>query len=76
MAFLLTMQLCYAIIITDKNRNLQRSYKYMKNIIMRILLAISLILSMISLIYHNDVTLIIAALLIAVCIVVSFVKKQ
>lgn len=47
-----------------------------KEIIMRIILAIALILSLISLAYHNDVTQIIAAILIAVGIVASFVKKQ
>ena len=47
-----------------------------KEIIIKILLVIALILTVLSLAFHNDITLIIAAILMAVCIVISFAKKQ
>ncbi len=47
-----------------------------KEIIIKILLVIALILTVLSLVFHNDITLIIAAILLAVCIVISFAKKQ
>ena len=47
-----------------------------KEIIIKILLVIALILTVLSLVFYNDITLIIAAILMAVCIVISFAKKQ
>lgn len=47
-----------------------------KEIIIKILLVIALILTVLSLVFHNDITLIIAVILMAVCIVISFAKKQ
>ena len=47
-----------------------------KEITVKILLVIALILTVLSLVFHNDITLIIAAILMAVCIVISFAKKQ
>ncbi len=47
-----------------------------KEIIIKILLVIALILTVLSLVFHNYITLIIAAILMAVCIVISFAKKQ
>ena len=47
-----------------------------KEIVVKILLVIALILTVLSLVLHNDITLIIAAILMAVCIVISFAKKQ
>lgn len=47
-----------------------------KEIIVKISLVIALLLTVLSLVFHNDITLIIAAVLMAVCIVISFAKKQ
>lgn len=47
-----------------------------KQIISRILMSISLVLSVLSLTFHNDITLICAAILMAICICISFVKEQ
>ena len=47
-----------------------------KQTILKLLLVIALILTIISLISHNDVTLIIATILMAVCVIISFSKKQ
>ena len=47
-----------------------------KEIIIKILLVIALILTVLSLVFHNDITLVIAAVLMAICIVISFAKKQ
>lgn len=47
-----------------------------KRILIKVLLAIAWILCLISLAVHNDVTLIIATVLMAVCIIISFAKKQ
>lgn len=47
-----------------------------KETILSILLVIALILTALSLVFHNDMTLIIAAILMAVCVVISFAKKQ
>ena len=47
-----------------------------KEIIIKILLVITLILTVLSLVFHNDITLIIAAIIMAVCVVISFTKKQ
>ena len=47
-----------------------------KEIIIKILLVFALILTVLSLVFHNDITLIIAAVLMAICIVISFAKKQ
>lgn len=59
------------------NRNLTKEWNRMKKeIIIKILLVIALILTVLSLVFHNDITLIIAAVLMAVCIVISFAKKQ
>lgn len=59
------------------NRNLTKEWNCMKKeIIIKILLVIALILTVLSLVFHNDITLIIAAILMAVCIVISFAKKQ
>lgn len=48
----------------------------MKKEIIKTLMAIALILTVFSLVFHNDMTLIIAAIMMAVCIVISFGKKQ
>lgn len=47
-----------------------------KEIIVKISLVIALLLTVFSLVFHNDITLIIAAVLMAVCIVIGFAKKQ
>ena len=47
-----------------------------KEIIVKISLVIALLLTVLSLVFHNDITLIIAAILMAVCIVIGFAKKQ
>lgn len=47
-----------------------------KEIIIKILLVIALILTVLSLVFHNDMTLMIAAILMAVCVLISFAKKQ
>ena len=47
-----------------------------KEIIIKILLVIALILTVLSLVFHNDMTLIIAAIMMAICIVISFGKKH
>ena len=47
-----------------------------KEIIVKISLVIALLLTVLSLVFHNDIPLIIAAILMAVCIVISFAKKQ
>lgn len=46
-----------------------------KQITFKILLAIAMILNILSLSFHNDVTLIISAILMAICIIISFSKK-
>lgn len=59
------------------NRNLTKEWNRMKKeIIVKTSLVIALILTVLSLVFHNDITLIIAAILMAVCIVISFAKKQ
>ena len=47
-----------------------------KEIITKILFVIALILTVLSLIFHNYITLIIAGVLMAICIVISIAKKQ
>lgn len=47
-----------------------------KEIIIKTLMVIALILIVFSLVFHNDMTLIIAAIMMAVCIVIGFGKKQ
>ena len=47
-----------------------------KEIIIKVLLVIALILTVLSLVFHNDMTLMIAAILMAVCVLISFAKKQ
>lgn len=47
-----------------------------KEIIVKISLVIALLLTVLSLVFYNDITLIIAAVLMAVCIAISFAKKQ
>lgn len=47
-----------------------------KEAILKILLVIAWILTVLSLVFHNDMTLIIAAILMAVCVVISFAKKR
>lgn len=47
-----------------------------KETILRVLLVIALILTVLSLVFHNDMTLIIATILMAVCVVISFAKKK
>ena len=47
-----------------------------KEIIIKTPMVIALILSVFSLVFHNDMTLIIAAIMMAVCIIISFGKKQ
>lgn len=47
-----------------------------REIIIKILLVIALILTVLSLVFHNDMTLMIAAILMAVCVLISFAKKQ
>lgn len=42
----------------------------------KILSSIALILMILSLALHNDITLISAAIVMAICIVISFAKKQ
>ena len=71
------LQSCNKIINKRTNRNLTKEWNCMKKeIIIKILLVIALILTVLSLVLHNDITLIIAAILMAVCIVISFAKKQ
>lgn len=48
----------------------------MKKEIIKTLMIIALILTVFSLVFHNDMTLIIAAIMMAVCIVIRFRKKQ
>lgn len=48
----------------------------MKKEIIKTLMIIALILTVFSLVFHNDMTLIIAAIMMAVCIVICFRKKQ
>ena len=47
-----------------------------KETITKILLGIALVLTILSLALNNDITLIIASVLIAVCIMISFAKKS
>lgn len=47
-----------------------------KETILKVLLVIALILTVLSLVLHNDMTLIIATILMAVCVVISFAKKK
>lgn len=47
-----------------------------KQTLSKILLSIALILTILGLAFHNDITLICAAILIAICIVISSAKKQ
>lgn len=47
-----------------------------KETILKVLLVIALILTVLSLVFHNDMTLIIATILMAVCVVISFAKKK
>ncbi len=47
-----------------------------KETLLRILSSIALILTILSLAFHNDITLISAAILMAICIVISFAKQQ
>ena len=59
------------------NKNLTKGCDDMKKeIIIKILLVIALILTVLSLVFHNDMTLMIAAILMAVCVLISFAKKQ
>lgn len=39
-------------------------------------MVIALILTVLSLVFHNDMILIIATILMAVCVVISFAKKK
>ena len=47
-----------------------------KETILKVLLVIALILTVLSLVFHNDMTLIIATILMVVCVVISFAKKK
>ena len=47
-----------------------------KNILFKIILVLAFILAVISLVAHNDITLIISTILIAVCVVLSFGRKE
>ena len=47
-----------------------------KETILKVLLVIALILTVPSLVLHNDMTLAIATILMAVCVVISFAKKK
>ena len=47
-----------------------------KETILKVLLVIALILAVLSLVLHNDMTLTIATILMAVCVVISFAKKK
>ena len=47
-----------------------------KETILKVLLVIALILTVLSLVMHNDMTLTIATILMAVCVVISFAKKK
>ena len=47
-----------------------------KNILFKILLVLAFVLAVNSLATHNDITLIIATILIAICVVLSFVRKE
>ncbi len=47
-----------------------------KEIVLKILLLIALVLTVLSLVFHNDTTLIITVILMAVCVVISFSKNQ
>lgn len=44
--------------------------------LLKIILVIAFILSAISLAFHHDATLIIAAVLMGICVIISFVKKR
>lgn len=47
-----------------------------KQMLIKILLIVAWILCLISLAVHNDIALISAVILMAVCIIISFAKKQ
>ncbi len=47
-----------------------------KETILKVLLVIALILTVLSLVLHNDMTRTIATILMAVCVVISFAKKK
>ncbi len=47
-----------------------------KETLLRILSSIAFVLTILSLALHNDITLISAAIVMAICIVISFAKKQ
>lgn len=47
-----------------------------KQMLIRVLMIVAWILCLISLAVHNDIVLISAAILMAICIIISFAKKQ
>lgn len=47
-----------------------------KQMLIKVLLIVAWILCLISLAVHNDIALISAVILMAVCIIISFAKKQ
>ena len=47
-----------------------------KNILFKILLVLAFVLAVISLVTHNDIALVIATILIAACVVLSFVRIE
>lgn len=47
-----------------------------KNIVVKIALIIAFVLALISLITHNDISLISATVLIAICVILTFAKSK
>ena len=47
-----------------------------KNIVVKIALIIAFVLALISLITHNDISLIAATVLIAICVILTFAKSK
>lgn len=68
---------CSCVYNSQINRNLIKECDCMKKeTILKVLLVIALILTVLSLVLHNDMTLTIATILMAVCVVISFAKKK
>ncbi len=47
-----------------------------KELLLKVLLILTSILAVISLAIHNDIILLIAAVLMAICVVLSFIKRE
>lgn len=64
------------LVVEKHNLEIVEVERYMKKqTVLKIFLLIALLLTVISLTFHNDVTLIAAAILMFICVIISFARK-